>query len=199
MLLFLLALISGDDELVTKCRVGNAEAFDELISKWQDKIYSYAFRMIKNEDDAADITQDVFIKFYNTLPNYREQCSLKTWLFTLASNEVKNFWNSKVYKKGRATNSMDEHEKDENRNVMQIPSDNPSPRVSASENEFVLHLETQLAALKEESREVLLLCFKEQLSYEEIANVLTINIGTVKSRIARAREELKYRMERYLQ
>lgn len=191
-------IIDTAKNLIERCRNGDVRAFDELISSHQNMVFSFIYRLLGNRDDSSDITQEVFIKFYNNIDKFKGECSLKTWLLRISSNEVKNFWKSKMAKNKKNTTSINDHEDDDAPFETYIPANSPSPRELASEKELVNNLEDQMMKLNEEFREVLILRFNEDLSYDEIASVLKTNIGTVKSRIARAREELKKLMEPFL-
>lgn len=191
-------IIDTAKNLIERCRNGDVRAFDELISSHQNMVFSFIYRLLGNRDDSSDITQEVFIKFYNNIDKFKGECSLKTWLLRISSNEVKNFWKSKMAKNKKNTTSINDHEDDDTPLETYIPANSPSPRELASEKELVNNLEDQMMKLNEEFREVLILRFNEDLSYDEIASVLKTNIGTVKSRIARAREELKKLMEPFL-
>lgn len=200
-LILLAGLLSHDaeKELVSRSKKNDSKAMEELILNYQDRIYSFILRLVSDADDAEDIAQDVFVKFFNTLQGFKGECSVKSWLFKIASNEVKNFWKSRAVKKSRKTQSLfvqspDTAEEEE----LPIPSQAKSPREAATETELAARLNSAMLALPVEFKEALLLRFQEQLSYEEIAAALEINIGTVKSRLARAREELKKLMEPYL-
>ncbi len=191
-------IINETAELVKLCKEGDLKAFNTIIDNFQKKIFSFVYRLLGNYDDSADLTQEVFIKFYNNISSFREESSLQTWLFRIASNEVKNFWKSRKSKQNQKTISINENEQNDEGQEMQIADKSISPRDSASENQLISNLESQMRLLNPEFREILILRFKEELSYEEIAEVLGINAGTVKSRIARGREELKKLMEPYL-
>lgn len=194
--------ISPEDEkiLIGRCKKGDLTAFSELIDSYQNKVFSLAFRLIGNEDDAEDISQEIFVKFFRTVNLFKGESSLATWLYRITVNEVKNFWKSKTMRNSLKTKSIDSLSDPEDENIakVQFADPTPSPRDIASENELLSHLERLMKKISDEFREILILRFKENLSYEEIASILNINIGTVKSRLARARIELKSLMEPYL-
>ncbi len=189
-----------EKHLIERCRNGDLAAFDELVRIHQDRVYNLALRLLGNPDDALDLSQDVFLSAFRKIKSFRGESALSTWLYRITVNLAKNFWKHSQRRGASRTVSLDEPiESEEGKSILlQIPDSNPGPRELAAGREMLAILQEKLRTLSLEHRQVLLLRFSEQLSYDEIAEVLDCSVGTVKSRINRARVELKKIMELYL-
>jgi RNA polymerase sigma-70 factor, ECF subfamily len=186
-------------QLVERCKRGESLAFDELISAHQDRVFNTAFRLMGNYDEALDLTQEVFLNCFRKIGNFKGDSALSTWLYRIAVNTAKNRWKYQQSRGYNKTHSIDAPlSADDEERIKQYPDSLPTPRKIASDREAMAYLEGQLAHLNEEHREVLVLRYLEELSYEEIADILRLSIGTVKSRIHRARNELRDFMKDYL-
>ena len=175
-------------ELVRAAQGGDQGAFGKLVEQNQGKIYSLCYRMTGNPDDAADLTQEAFLNAWRGLSKFGGQSSFSTWLYRLASNACIDFLRRE--KRRSALSITLEDEDDEDRQA-DFPDDRWSPERELERKELRQALQDGLAALSPEHREVLLLRETEGLSYQEIAQCLDLEEGTVKSRIARARLALK--------
>lgn len=185
--------------LVERCKTGDRLAFDELISAHQDRVLNTAFRLMGNYEEALDLTQEVFLNCFRKIGSFKGDSALSTWLYRITVNTAKNRWK---YQQSRGMNKMQSLEtpvssEDEER-IKQFPDAQPTPRKVASDREAMESLEEHLQDLNEEHRQVLVLRYIEELSYEEIADILRLSLGTVKSRIHRARAELRDRMHEHL-
>lgn len=179
--------------LLNRCRNGERSAFDDLVRTHWRRIFNRALALLKNHEDAEEITQDTFIRAQNKLGDFRGEASLKTWLYKIATNLSLNrlaFWR----RRGRGVSiSLDAPYGDDEINSTLhdvVPSDAPSPGEEVVTREFVSAVEQAMGKISDEHREILTLRNIQNLSYEEIAQKLGINVGTVKSRIARARKSL---------
>ncbi|NUP90701.1 MAG: sigma-70 family RNA polymerase sigma factor [Candidatus Sumerlaeia bacterium] len=192
-------LAGEDGPLVAAAQAGDLSAFDTLIRRHQDRVYNQAWRLLGDHDEASDLAQEVFIRVFRKIHLYRGDAAFSTWLYRVTSNLAKNRW-KQMERKGRSkTVSLDQPRPDDDDDrPLDKPDAAPSPRQQAEGRELLGHLEQELLGLGYEHREVLVLRFVENLSYEEIAEVLDANLGTVKSRICRARQELRRRMDPYL-
>jgi RNA polymerase sigma-70 factor (ECF subfamily) len=188
-----------EDSLIERARKGDLDAFDRLVHMHEDQVYSVAFRLLGNEDDAADVAQEVFIACFRHLKSYRGQARLSTWLHRITVNTVKNLWSRQKRQGQSRTQSLESDDHDETlAPIDRIADPSPNPRRMAAGTEMGSILEREILEIEPGFREVLVLRFVEGLSYEEIAEVLEEPLGTIKSRIFRARKEIKDRMEPYL-
>lgn len=186
-------------QLVELCKEGDTLAFDELISIHQDRVFNTAFRLMGNYEEALDLTQEVFLNCFRKISNFKGDSALSTWLYRITVNTAKNRWK---YQQSRGLNRMTSMDApmdaDDEERVKQFPDNQPTPRKVATDREAMAYFEKQLETLNGEHREVLVLRYMEELSYEEIADILGLSLGTVKSRIHRARNELRDVMAEYL-
>lgn len=196
------ALELGDEQqAIQRAREGDLDAFDSLIRRYEDQVFSVAYRMVGDEDDAADISQEVFLAFFRHLKEYRGDAKISTWLHRITVNMVKNFWSRRKRQGYDLTQSLDDCETGAGEGlspVEVIPDAAPDPRRVAAAAELAETVERQLQRIEPEFREVIVLRFIEELSYEEIAEITGEPLGTVKSRLFRARRLLKDLLRDYL-
>lgn len=165
--------------------------FEELLLKYQDRIYNLCRHMLGNLHDAEDAAQDVFIKAYRNLENFRPESSLYTWLYRIAVNTCLD------YKKRPFFKSLFNITGEGEEVCVELLSDDPSPERLYELKQTGYALQECLNKLSAKLRAVIILKEVEGLTYEEIAEVLDISIGTVKSRISRGREELRESMKKF--
>ncbi|MBI5381881.1 MAG: sigma-70 family RNA polymerase sigma factor [Opitutae bacterium] len=182
-----------DRELVRRFNAGDESAFTEIILRHRGKIHALALGILHNQGDAEEITQDTFIRAYRGLARFRGDSSLATWLYRIAVNLARNRYWYFFRRRRHTTFSLDCPLSDDTRatfaDVVAVESHDPAR--SAVTDEFSQLIASCLEQLDERHREILTLRNFLHLSYEEIATSLGINVGTVKSRIARARERLR--------
>lgn len=176
-----------EQELIHSARKGDSMAFGELMQAHQDKIYTLCYRMTGNAEDAADLTQEVFLSAWRSLSRFQEQSSFGTWVYRMATNASIDFLRRE---KRRQVLSMTMEEDSEERQA-QVPDERYSPHRLLEQKEARQAVVDALAALSPEHRQVLVLREMEGLSYQEIGQLLELEEGTVKSRIARARLALR--------
>ena len=164
---------------------GDISAFGDIVLKYQDKIYNLCRHMLGNANDAEDAAQDVFLKAYQALPKFQPEASLYTWLYRIATNTCID------YKKKPIFESLFGDSGEGERLVHDRASDAPSPEKLYESKQIDQALQESLGKLSPKLRAIIILKEIEELSYEEIGDTLEISMGTVKSRIARAREELQ--------
>src|SRR5262245_40797844 len=185
--------------LIARLRVGDLSAFDELVRYFERPVYGVCLRLLGDGEDARDAAQETFLKIYRGLHSFRGESGLKTWVYRIAINQAMN--QQRWWKRRRRdeTVSLELSRNDTDLSLgdsLQGAAVSPEDRAIESERER--RIMKALSAIKKEYRVVLMLREIEELSYEEIAETLEISIGTVKSRIARGREELRHRIKEIL-
>lgn len=185
--------------LVERCKAGERAAFDELIGAHQERVFNTAFRLMGNYEEALDLTQEVFMNCFRKIGSFKGDSAVSTWLYRITVNTAKNRWKYQQSRGFNKTQSLDAPmNTDDEERIKQFPDRQPTPRTVAADREAFTFMEGQLQTLNEEHRTVLVLRYVEELSYEEIADILSISIGTVKSRIHRARQELRESMREFI-
>lgn len=175
--------------LVEQAKQGSKEAFSQLVERNHKKIYNLAYRMTGNGEDALDVSQEAFIKAWQALPNFKGESAFSTWLYRLASNTAIDLLR-KENRKPKTSLTSDFLE-DEEGTETQIPDERFSPEKALEQKELSRAVETGLGLLSDQHRQVLVMRELSGLSYQEIATTLELDLGTVKSRIARGRGILK--------
>jgi RNA polymerase sigma-70 factor (ECF subfamily) len=181
---------TDDIDLVSSFKNGDTSAFGEIVVKYQDRIYNLCRHMLGNAHDAEDAAQDVFLKAYQALPKFEPNASLYTWLYRIATNTCIDYKRKPVFESLFGDSGEGE------RLVHDRPSDAPSPEKLYQAKEIDKALQSCLGKLSPKLQAIIVLKEVEELSYEEIAGTLDISMGTVKSRIARAREDLQKCMKK---
>ena len=172
-----------DEELVQLLQHGQREAFTTLVSKWQDRIFTFCYRQLGESALAEEATQDVFVKVYTSIHSFRKESKFSTWLYRIATNHCINL-NNRHHRRQR-----DHHQSfDEMHNQ---PAEQHTPLQQLERRDFEHQLQRALHQLPEEHRVLLILRDIQDCSYEEIAEITQLNIGTIKSRIHRGRHNLR--------
>jgi len=182
---------SDDLSAITRFKDGDTSAFGEIVAKYQDKVYNLCRHMLGNAADAEDAAQDVFLKAYQALPKFQPDAALYTWLYRIATNTCIDYKRKPIFA------SLFSDSEEGERLVHDLATDDPSPEKLYQSKQLGQALQKSLGKLSPKLRAIIILKEVEELSYEEIADTLEISMGTVKSRIARAREELQKRMQKF--
>ncbi|HTH52216.1 MAG TPA: sigma-70 family RNA polymerase sigma factor [Pyrinomonadaceae bacterium] len=185
-----------DRAFVEALKAGDAAAFDTLVDRFSGDIYALLYRLTSDPEEARDLSQDTFLRALRSIAGFRGDASLKTWLFRIAINESRNRFRWWKRRRRDATVSLDVSLGATEMTLHDTLADrSETPEESALAREREAKLGEALAGLKDIYREAIVLCDIEGLSYEETATALGTNIGTVKSRISRGREELRRRLK----
>ncbi len=187
---------SADHEFIERLKRGEAAAFEELVAERSGEIYGLLFRLTENGEEARDLTQETFLRAFQNIDRFRGEADIRTWIYRIAINQARN--RSRWWRRRRrdATVSLDATHGESNQSLIGTlaePSQNPEQQTLAREREMALRSALQRLALA--YRETVILRDIEGFTYEEIAATLGINVGTVKSRLARGRQELRKRLE----
>ncbi|MBL4826401.1 MAG: RNA polymerase sigma factor RpoE [Spongiibacteraceae bacterium] len=180
-----------DQQLISRVQKGDKRAFDLLVLKYQNKIFGLISRYIHDSDEIQDVAQEAFIKAYRALPNFRGDSAFYTWLYRIAINTAKNYLVARSRRPPATDIDVDDAE------YFEVPSplkDIESPENSLYGQELKLVVETAIEQLPEDLRTAVTLREFDGLSYEDIAEVMECPVGTVRSRIFRAREAIDKRV-----
>ena len=175
-----------EELLLEKARQGDQEAFGELVRLYEKKVYALTLRMCKKPDDAAEAAQEAFLAAWQGLKFFRGEASFSTWLYRLASNACVDLLRKEQRHKAAAGPSLNDAD-----TYIEVADDAATPQELAERSELREQIEEGLQSLSPEHREVLILRELHQLSYDEIAQTLDLDTGTVKSRISRGRKALR--------
>ena len=176
-----------DQQLVERVQQGDKKAFDMLVLKYQLRVTKLISRFLRNQSDVPDVVQDAFIKAYRALPNFRGDSAFYTWLYRIAINTAKNHLVSQSRKGG--SGNIDAQDA-EDYGASEWLKDFASPEREALADELQVTIKDAMGGLPTDLREAITLREIEGLSYEDIAQVMDCPIGTVRSRIFRAREAI---------
>ena len=188
--------------IVAELKAGSERAYAWLIGEFQQPVYGLVYRIVNDPADAADTTQDVFLKVFRGMKHFHGESSLKTWIYRIALHEAANRRRWWFRHKAKET-SIEPAESDAaiaGENAMQIALTDhaESPFDKVAHHEVQHRVEEELSKVPEPYRTTLILRDLEEMSYEEIAEVLEISLGTVKSRLTRGREALRQRLTPYV-
>jgi RNA polymerase sigma-70 factor (ECF subfamily) len=193
--------INAEDEiLVQKWRQGDPKAVELLVCKYQNRIYNVILKICRNPDDAAELSQDTFVKIIEGLDGFQGRSSFYTWAFRIAVNLTLNFRKRKV-SAGFTSLDVSNAQPDERNSALAsvlLDEKTPQPSEIAENKELCEIVRKAIDALDEEHRMVLVLRDIEGMNYEQIADVLAVELGTVKSRLSRARAALRQILEAFL-
>jgi len=186
---------AGDAMLVRRCQAGDDAAFNDIVERYQDRIFSYVKRMVRDPGEAEDVAQEVFVKAYQGLKGFDGRASLGTWVFRIATNLCVDHSRRKsrrIEPVSLSGNGLDEDLQHD------VPDRKYDPERLVMEGEMRGVVEKAVGRLSDKLRTVLLLHDMNNLSYEEIATVVKVPLGTVKSRLFLARTQLRDALREYM-
>ncbi len=185
----------SDAEVIERFKRGDKVAFRILAERYTSRAYQIAYGVLGNKEDAEEVAQDVFVRIYKALPKFRGDAEFTTWMYRIAMNLARNKYRWNKSRGGKRNVSIEQtHEKEEGGPGIQVETPEPPPDEQAVLTEFEGNVMAEIENLPPLYREALVLRNVEEMSYERIASVLGCKLGTIKSRIARAREELRKRL-----
>lgn len=169
--------------------------FDKIVAENESKIFNVIFSFVGNYDDALDLTQETFICAFQNLKNFRQESSISTWLYTIAINLCKKSHNKRKRALSIFINSIDNVDEHLNNQATEIQSLDEKIEI----NEQQLLIRQVISSLPKRYKSVIILKYLQELSYEEIAEIVGCNVGTVKSRLSRAKDKLKPKLKKIVE
>jgi len=187
--------VAGEDaRLASALRERSEEAYELLVSRFQQPVYNLVYRLLADPGESCDVVQEVFLKIFRNIGTFRSQSSLKTWIYRIAVNEVHNY--RRWFFRHRRQEVVLEDESQGGKNFGDtVPDRGRSPYDCALDGEKRVMIEKALARINPMFRAAVVLRDVEDLSYEEIADIMDISLGTVKSRITRGRDAMRRQLE----
>jgi RNA polymerase sigma-70 factor (ECF subfamily) len=181
-----------DAVLIRAIQAGDMAAFDELVLKHKDRLFNLVYWFLGDYQDANDCAQETFIKVFKSIKKFRFESAFSTWLFRIAINTCKNRIKSSVYKWKKKTVSLETPNGSKNGNPFsEIVNGSPTPVMALEKKERMMRVQNAINSLPEEQNQVVVLRDIQGLSYQDISDITGLNLGTVKSRLARGRLALK--------
>ncbi len=185
-----------DEDLVREAKDGRLEAFDELVIRYQDRIYHLIRRSVGDEQDSRELTQEAFMKAFRNLRRFREEAAFSTWLYRIAINLSTSKRRSYIYQRKVGKVSLDATLRTRSGEVRPEPEDSScEPTEMYRRREIQTRIQSAIDELEDSPRQMVILRDLEGMSYEEIADLLEIPIGTVRSRLHRARLDLREKLK----
>lgn len=186
----------SDDELIAMVKDGHIEAFDHLMDRHAGKAFQIAYGILGQKDDAEEVTQDAFVRIFRALPKFRGDSEFSTWMYRIVVNQARNKYRWNKRRGAHLNMSINQQvEFDDSSTItFDIPDGGKTPDREVIFREWEGEISREMESLPAVNREALILRNVKNMSYEQIAQVLNCKVGTVKSRIARAREELRKRL-----
>jgi RNA polymerase sigma-70 factor (ECF subfamily) len=186
----------GDGALVQAARDGDLRAYDQLVQRYQERIYATVYHMTSNHEDANDLAQETFIKAYSALKSFKGDSSFYTWIYRIAVNKTINFLKQRKNKTSLSLNDLDFNIENDPELVAFVSD--KTPRRDATLTELQEKLNGAPQKLSDVHRMVVTLHDVQGLSHEEIARIMECNVGTVRSRLFYARQQLQAHLSDYL-
>lgn len=183
--------------VIESCKTGDEKAFGEIVLTYQRKVFNIALRILGNMEEAKELAQEVFLSVFQSIKDLREEDRFEAWLTQITLNHCRNRWRYLKRRRFFDSDSLEDPiETEEGSMPMQVSDPSDNPEIHAEKNMIRQWIQRGLLKLKEEQRELIVLRDLQGLSYEEIGKLLSLQEGTVKSKIHRARMDLKKVLER---
>ena len=177
-----------EKDIVKKASLGDHAAFEQIVNLYEKKVYNIALRYCNNSHDAMDISQEVFLRVYRFLPKFNGESQFSTWIYRITMNVCHDL----VGKKNNITElSLDGKNEDDEDYQVEVSDERFSPEKQLEQKELRETIKKGIATLDESYRDAVIMRDVNGLAYEDIADILQVSVGTVKSRIARGREKLR--------
>jgi len=190
------ALSREDTVLIRAIQTGDMAAFDELVLKHKDRLFNLVYWFLGDYQDANDCAQETFIKVFKSINSFRFESAFSTWLYRIAINTCKNRIKSSAYRWKKKTVSLEISNGSKNGNpCSEIVNGSPTPAIALEKKERMMWIQKAINSLPEEQNQVVVLRDIQGLSYQDISDITGLNLGTVKSRLARGRLELKNKLK----
>ena len=198
-----LTLVQSDTALIARCQRADVAAFNEIVARYKQKIYNYLLRMTGSQDDAEDLTQEVFVRMYTNIASFRAEASLSTWLFRIAGNLAVDAFRRGKKERSLVLTSLDAPapggDDDGAAASKDVPDWSREPLRVFGRKELGGQIQSALEKLPPKLRAAVVLHDVEGLPYEEIAAIEKVPLGTIKSRIFNARVALRDHLRPYLE
>ena len=187
----------AETQFIERLKRGDAAAFETLVNERSGEIYGLLYRLTENGEEARDLTQETFLRAFQSIVNFRGESDLRTWIYRIAINQARNRWRWWRRRRRDMTFSIDASDSNGDRPALiaSLKANVPDPETDAIAHERERALKKALSSLRSVYREAVVLRDIEGFAYEEIATTLDISVGTVKSRLARGRQELRRKLE----
>ena len=194
----MIAVANADTALIQRCQANDAAAFNEIVSRYKNRVHNYVCRMVGPGIDAEDLTQETFIRAYTSIRSFQSRASLNTWLFRIATNICIDFRRKNSRVRTLTTSLQREDSEDDTDVEREFPDERFDPQGHFLNKELGARLNEALLALPDKHRMVVVLHDIEGLAYDEIAEIVECPLGTVKSRLFNARSALRQKLAPYV-
>jgi RNA polymerase sigma-70 factor (ECF subfamily) len=184
----------ADTVLIRAVQAGDMAAFDELVIKHKNRLFNLVYWFLGDYQDANDCAQETFIKAFKSIKNFRFESAFSTWLYRIAVNTCKNRLKSSAYRWKKKTVSLETSGSKNGNPFSEIVNGAPTPVMALEKKERMIRIQKAINSLPEEQNQVVVLRDIQGLSYQDISDITGLNLGTVKSRLARGRLELKNKL-----
>ncbi len=184
----------NDEVLIYSFKTGDYSAFEKIVLKYQDRVYNLCYRFLGDRQEAEDSAQDIFIKVYKALKGFRFKSSFYTWLYRIVINTCKNRVKSLDYRRSKSRISMDDDEENRDYSISVVYDQNDQPDINIEQKERISRIQKAINSLPPDQKMMVVLRDVEGLSYEEIASITNNRLGTVKSKLSRARLGLRSKL-----
>ncbi len=195
----MIAVSNADTTLIKRCQANDAAAFNEIVSRYKNKVFNFVSRMVGPGSDAEDLTQETFVRAYLNIKSFQSRASLNTWLYRIATNICIDHTRKNRKMNALTSSLLREDDEDEADVEREIPDERFNPERMLLNVELGARLNQALRALPGKLRTVVLLHDIEGLPYEEIAQIADCPLGTVKSRLFNARAALREKLQPYME